>query len=686
MKTFKKIYFYIFILVIFISGKAYAFDPVVMTCTEVMDDGSVTIYWNNPDMTGFQEFNIYRDDSPVPILLFTSNDINLISFHDDMVDAHMSRQSYFVDIVYQTETKKSSEISTIFLDLDNTTPGTSTLLWNSVQDPLPEGSLNYYKVYKSIYEAGMPYDWVMIGDNVQNTLFNYIIEDGVCNDSINFKVEIESTNGCTSVSNISGDWFSETNLPERPVFDSVSIQNNTNAIIGWQASISPDVVEYILYDIDESGVAVAFDRVSDLFYVDTRYNACNENRKYDIAAVDGCGNIGLRVQNPQRPILMYEIGYNICTQQDTLRWEQYINVEVENYFIWRKDADAEFILIDSLPMSESDTLIMMYIDDDVNPGTTYEYFIQAIFENGSSSSCSKTIENTTYKIPQYLYFANADVTEENEIDLLVDVDTSVFSCSWDIYRTDISSGSEDLFTSIDISDINNSPINLNDADADPQSTSYKYFAVAIDSCGISRIESNHLKTILLSGSRLDAETNHLEWNKFEGWETDIENYYVYRAIGEASDFVLIDLLENYELSYDDVIEPEMAVEGRFLYFVAAQQLTGGEFNYEAYSRSNIIALYFESQVFIPNAFRPGSTNIENNEFKPIFSYFSGSIYLFQIFNRWGQMVFETTDTEEGWNGLVNGQHQKSGIYVYRLSYKNIYGLEVDKKGTVLLLQ
>ena len=678
-------YFIYIVLLIFstLEINAAITEPVQLTCTKVLDDGSVEIYWNNPDvMTGFQEFKIYRVGNPNPI---ASSDIeNLTYYHDDMVDAQLSRQYYFVDIVYQSsDIIRSLTISTIFLQLDNSILGNSTLLWNTVQDPLPEGSLNYYTVSKSINEEGTPYDWEIIGDNVQNQLFNYTIEDGVCNKFINFKVEIESTNGCSSVSNISGDLFTETNLPETPVFDSVSIQNNTNAIIGWQASSSSDVAEYILYEIQENGVALEFTRVTDLFYVDLRYNACNENRRYDIAAIDNCGNIGLRVQNPQRPILMYDIGFNVCANQDTLRWEQYINAEVENYLIWRKDNNADYELIGSLPMPESDTIILIYIDDDIIPGTTYEYFIQAVLENGTSSSCKKTITNYTYKIPQDIYFVNADVTPENVINLALEVDTAVYSCLWEIHRINSLTNNVDNFKSFRRSEIDDPYLEFIDTDIDPQTTSYEYYAKVFDSCSILRLESNHLKTIFLEGSKPDEQTNHLSWNAFEGWETDVEKYYIYRSSRTASNFILIDSIDYQTFEYDDIISTEEANEGVFYYWVEAKQIVGIEYDYEAYSASNIVSLFFENSVYFPNAFRPDGIT---NEFKPIFNYFGGSDYVFQIYNRWGQLIFETSDPEEGWDGKTNGESTSSASFVYYLNYKNVHGLGIEKKGSVILLK
>lgn len=678
----KKYFLYIvlFVFSVFEINAAITF-PVQLTCIEVKDD-SVIIHWDNPsDPSDFKRFDIYHSSNPSgtdSTLIGTSINVSINSFPHVTNAANNSQQYYFVDIINLSDIAfRSDIIGTIFLQLNTSTDGKAILSWNAPNSLLT----GPYKISKYIIRNGITPVWEVVAEDEENTFYNYFVEDGICDKQINFKIEIDDPSGCSSVSNINGDWFSETIKPEPPVFDSVSINIDSHATIRWQASVSPDVFEYILYEVQEDG-HLEFDRVTDLFYVDMRYNACNENRKYDIAAVDNCGNLGLKIQNPQRPILLYDIDFNVCAQQDTLRWEPYINVDGENYFIWRKDDRAEYVLIDRLPMPESDT-IMTYIDDDIIPGTTYEYFIQAVFENGTSSSCKKTITSYTYKIPQDTYFVNADVTPENGINLALEVDTTVYSCLWEIHRINPLTNDNVIVKTFRRSEIDSRLIEFDDTEVYPQTTSYEYYAKVFDSCSIQRRPSNHLKTIFLEGSKPDEETNHLSWNAFEGWETEVEKYYIYRSSGTETTFVLIGSVDSPPLEYDDPISTEQANEGIFYYWVEAKQIAGIEYNYEEYSASNIVSLVFESSVYFPNAFRPGGSN---NEFKPIYRYFNGSNYLFQIFNRWGQMVFETTDTEEGWNGLVNGQHQKSGIYVYRLSYKNIYGLEVDKKGTVLLLQ
>ncbi len=69
-------------------------------------------------------------------------------------------------------------------------------------------------------------------------------------------------------------------------------------------------------------------------------------------------------------------------------------------------------------------------------------------------------------------------------------------------------------------------------------------------------------------------------------------------------------------------------------------------------------------LFLPNAFSPNG-NILNEEFKPIGALYAHS-YVMEIFNRWGEKVFETNDVNKGWDGTFQGQICEEGVFICRL--------------------
>lgn len=77
-------------------------------------------------------------------------------------------------------------------------------------------------------------------------------------------------------------------------------------------------------------------------------------------------------------------------------------------------------------------------------------------------------------------------------------------------------------------------------------------------------------------------------------------------------------------------------------------------------------------VFIPNSFTPDVDEF-NQTFKPILSESNDVFdFTFLIYNRWGEVLFESKNPLFGWDGTYNGQLVQSGTYPYKIvvNYKN----------------
>jgi len=72
-------------------------------------------------------------------------------------------------------------------------------------------------------------------------------------------------------------------------------------------------------------------------------------------------------------------------------------------------------------------------------------------------------------------------------------------------------------------------------------------------------------------------------------------------------------------------------------------------------------------VYFPNAFTPNGDG-RNETFKVITDNRLQAFHL-EIFNRWGQVIFETADPHKGWDGTFNGRTAPNGTYVWKCWYK-----------------
>jgi gliding motility-associated-like protein len=104
----------------------------------------------------------------------------------------------------------------------------------------------------------------------------------------------------------------------------------------------------------------------------------------------------------------------------------------------------------------------------------------------------------------------------------------------------------------------------------------------------------------------------------------------------------------------------------------------------------IIKLFSGGKVNIPNGFSPNDDG-HNDIFYVLASDEVKMLKKFEIFNRWGQQVFqveqaEANDPRFGWNGLMNGKPVEPGTYVYYVTVLFVDGTTQLYKGTVTLVR
>ncbi|MCH2223862.1 MAG: PKD domain-containing protein [Crocinitomicaceae bacterium] len=100
------------------------------------------------------------------------------------------------------------------------------------------------------------------------------------------------------------------------------------------------------------------------------------------------------------------------------------------------------------------------------------------------------------------------------------------------------------------------------------------------------------------------------------------------------------------------------------------------------------SLYIEPfTIYAPNTFTPDGNEF-NNDFLPII-YLPLESYKMQIFDRWGELVFETVDINEAWDGTsINGQMAQDGTYIWKLTFVSCEPInpEIIETGHVTLLR
>lgn len=201
-----------------------------------------------------------------------------------------------------------------------------------------------------------------------------------------------------------------------------------------------------------------------------------------------------------------------------------------------------------------------------------------------------------------------------------------------------------------------------------------YQATYQDLCGLSSGPSARSCPAILRIAQYDEAGVRLEWTAYEGFEGGVEQYQVELLGGNNT--VVASFPAGTATTFTDP-DPNNQLEV-LRYRVLALAANPAETSY-----SNIVTLDREFQLYLPNAFTPNGDGL-NDRFEVKGRLVAS--FRMVIYNRWGQVVFQSNDPKMGWDGRINGQEAPVGTYAYTLEAADGNGRKFSRKGTVTLLR
>ena len=101
-----------------------------------------------------------------------------------------------------------------------------------------------------------------------------------------------------------------------------------------------------------------------------------------------------------------------------------------------------------------------------------------------------------------------------------------------------------------------------------------------------------------------------------------------------------------------------------------------------------------SEIVFPTAFTPDESGPNGGSYDPnsisndVFFPFTEGVSEFNlaIFNRWGELIFESNDVKVGWDGYYRGRLCQQDVYVWKVKAKFVDGTSITKAGDVTLLR
>lgn len=101
------------------------------------------------------------------------------------------------------------------------------------------------------------------------------------------------------------------------------------------------------------------------------------------------------------------------------------------------------------------------------------------------------------------------------------------------------------------------------------------------------------------------------------------------------------------------------------------------------SQSNYATVIPAATLFVPNAFTPNEDGINEK-----FGVVGQSIGKFnmKIYNVWGEVVYETNNPNDGWDGTFKGKASPVGTYIYTINAKGLKGERLYRNGNFALVK
>ena len=353
------------------------------------------------------------------------------------------------------------------------------------------------------------------------------------------------------------------------------------------------------------------------------------------------------------------------TMMNCISWNSYEGWAVNTYYIFKK-INGVFVLYDSVSGSN-----LNYCDLDLSQcRDPQEYRVMAKgddFFSFSDTARVRPIWNNTQSAPEIL---NVSVDGDQVIMTLDSGDGLIPFASYEAERLSMNL----IAGGFDISD----PVNHNDKNLNTSGEYYTYKIRQEDKCEELSNWSDPSRTLWLRVSS-DPVTSfpQLTWNHSEVWMDGISYYQVERKIDDGGFVVIATLLSLNDTTYVDKLK-DLECADLAEYRVSAVSSDGDFISY-----SNVVSTSTGSTLFVPNAFSLNYDGL-NDGFQPKGLYIQD--YSLKIYNRWGELLFETTTCMEGWDGLVDGEPIAQGVCFYVIEALGVDGVIHIRHGTINVLR
>jgi len=549
----------------------------------------------------------------------------------------------------------------------NNLSGDVTLQWSIPANPC--GPFEGYEVWAATDPDG-PYVLLTTVLAEATTTFTHIGADGVTSTWYYYLVPDYDCPGFAAPTSDTLD----NRDPVPPIIDYVTVVP-TGAELNWLPSPSPETKAYIIYRqvTGFTPIDTVFGRFNTA-YTDGAAAITAQPETYSIAALDSCRTLGL-FANPAHTTILLQQDLDICGAWN-LSWNAYAEWDsgIAGHDIRTSINGGLESTVASVPGD------LLAYNLAINDGDSVCVTVRAVRDDGVFSSSNTHCRNITKVQPsRFVYLRNVTMAASDSAVIEWYADPLADGESWRVERGDSpgpwsvrGSGAfppppAGFFTFSDF----------------PSTAGRYYRALIEDSCN-AFVPSGVGRTIRLRSDASFGLTNNLTWNAFELPNAVLLGFDLYRL--DAGLWTLLVSLPASALSHADDVSNFLSGDGIFCYRLEARfdlSLPDLGIAESLISLSDETCAEQSGKVFVPNAIVPGGSN---PIFKPVILFGETGSYNLQVISRYGSVVFESNDPEQGWDGTVNGQAAPGGSYGYVLRFTAVNGQEILKKGNVTVVR
>jgi gliding motility-associated-like protein len=487
-----------------------------------------------------------------------------------------------------------------------------------------------------------------------------------------YLVSLEATdsNGCYGI--LERDSFiavmDDTIPPDAPLVKRASVNNNEEVIFDYLPNTEFDFSKYIIYTSTNQYTKTA---VNDTSLLEGNLNTLENPYAYRMLAVDVCQNTSSFSETHQTVELKAFPALNTVD----LSWTPYIGFDTSMYYeIWRTTPEVnQFTILTSVPGN-----ITSYSDTSVLCKQTYFYQIHVIETDSLRQiSFSDTAGATPIYSPVLPTPQNIRATVVNNKVVRLEWHQSPYNraYSYQIYR------SEDDNLPVLYKQLSSNDTVLTDVNVDVQKHSYAYTTYLVDACGGLSNPSNLAKTILLNVHMVSNDIlkhdPELTWNAYSDWSSGVDHYIADFYNDEQQMFQVVAINDASTLhakhKYINLVQAD------YCYKITAYQ--SGDTT--IFSESNTNCVSTEPRLFAPNVLTVNGDQL-NDKF-----YVRGifvETFELKIYNRWGELVFATSDMNDGWDGTFEGKPCKPDVFVFTAEGIGTKGQRTAISGNLTLLR